>query len=171
MTLTIQNKERDGSAIPIDEKSLQVAMKKAREMTQLDIYKNLEVGDYSWMKLNEEKETMKPELTYLQEWAQRNPERVRDNSSNTYFGHTIRIHVFNTIANARSEERGRFYRAAMMQKQKPGQLAEVYNDCGWTDLAMREDLVEMDPYVQATKYELNLPYEAFGFPKYLGWEK
>ena len=165
VTLTIQSKERDGSAIQIDKKSLSEAMEKAQGMTQKDIFKNLQVGDYSWMKTIDPK---KSELTRLQEWAHKNRLRVHDDSSATHFMMTVRKHIVSTIATARRLELERFLVAAIMQEHDSGRLAEVYNDCGWTYLAERKDLAELNPEKLAREYEDKLPMEVFEVPYYSG---
>ena len=172
VTLTIQNKERDGSPLPIDENSLQEAMRKAQGMTHKDILTNLHVGDYSWPKANEMKKSdltrLREQIQRNNEWAQLNPWRVHNISSDTDLTVPIGDHVVRTISTARFKERERFHWAALFSI--PGRLAEVYNDCGWPDLAERKGLVELHPSYQAIKYEETLPMEAFEVPFYSGPE-
>ena len=89
-------------------------------------------------------------------------------SSDTDLTVPIRDHVVGTISTARFKERQRFHGATLFPI--PGRLAEVYDDCGWPDLAARKGLVELHPSYQASKYEETLPMEAFEVPFYSGPE-
>ena len=149
--LMIQDKNRDGSAIPISEETLLKAMKKAQGMTQMDILRNLEVTGYWWMDMIE---TNKSELLPFERCFRENAKLMRDDFCATYFENTIIKYVVHTIANARCLELGRFLLGSTMRGS--GGLAEVYNDCGWTDLAERKDLAELNPEKLAKEYENKL---------------
>ena len=65
------------------------------------------------------------------------------------FTDTILKHVLQTLSHHKSVERKRF--ANMLSR--PNGLAEVYKECGWTDLAERKDLAKMDPVKLAKEYD------------------
>lgn len=146
--LTIQDKNRDGSAIPISEEKLTKAMSKAQGMMQMDILKNLEMPGSWWRDMIE---TNKSGFDLFQPWFRENAVLMRDEFYATYFKETIIKYVVHSIANARRLELGRFQIESMMRRS--GRLAEVYNNCGWTDLA------ELNPEKLAKEYEDKLVME------------
>ena len=145
VTLTIQDIDAQGRAIPISKEILQKAMKKAQGLTQTEIVRNLKMPSYLWTWMVENN---MEELWVVRTSVRENPLMMRDHYLHLFMD-TILKYVVHTISHKKAQEWVRF----LVLLRKPNGLAEIYKLCGWTDLAERKDLATMDPVKLAKEYE------------------
>ena len=145
VTLTIQDIDAQGRAIPVSKEILHKAMKKAQGLTQTGIMRILEVPSYEWKWMVENN---MEELWVAHPSVRENPLMMREHYLHLFMD-TVLKYVVQTISHKKAQERERF----MVMLRKPNGLAEIYKLCGWTDLAERKDLAKMDPVKLAKGYE------------------